>query len=54
MDRAESLLSRITLPLVLVVGHICAALLITNLAMAPSQVTTPWLQGLLKGYFLFY
>jgi hypothetical protein len=54
MDRAETLLSRITMPLVLLVGHVSAALFIANLAMAPSQVTTPWLRGLLKGYLLLY
>jgi hypothetical protein len=51
MDRAGTLLSRITMPLVLLFGHVTAALFIANLAMAPSQVTTPWLRGLLKGYF---
>ena len=54
MDRAGTLLSRITMPLVLLVGHVSAALFIANLAMAPSQVTTPWLRGLLKGYLLLY
>ena len=54
MDRAGTLLSRISMPLVLLVSHVSAALFIANLAMAPSQVTTPWLRGLLKGYFLLY
>jgi hypothetical protein len=55
MDRAgRTLISRLTMPLVLLVGHVSAALFLANLAMAPSQVTTPWLRGLLKAYFHLY
>jgi len=41
-------------PLLLVLGHLAAALFILNLGDAPGQVTSPWLRQALDGYHNFY
>lgn len=48
------MLNRLSLPLLLLVGHLAAALFIVNLQFAPTQVASPWVRHALVIYHRFY